>query len=301
MLHLHGDVKDSPYFTVDMGALSFDLVIDNNNNIVTPQRSELIKDGFEGSDALNLALENLKLVSNDSGWRELQPHIWVSDYRDDYDAARLVSLFPDCKLPFDGNPIVFMPSHSICLITDNPKADVLQAMIAYGEQEAQEHRPLSQTIWHYEKGGWQPLTLLQDHDAAQIAKTQHYKDVANGYGEQKSLLEAKFEKAEQDIFVASQLLCSNDDMGGIFSLSVMTFGVDSLLPQSDQVGCVDPELPKYDQYLGMMPWDDFLSLMMPEGLKLYGDLYPVRYDALSGLSAAQRDRIRQYFKEKPAQ
>jgi len=294
-LHLTPDISENQYFTVTNGDICFDLVIDRDNVISTPQRDNLLIADLDENAILSLALSNLKSTSQGNMWNAISKNVWMSIYQDDYDAARLISLFPDIDLPFEGAPIAYMPSHSVCLITNSLDKEIIEFMIQHGQEASQAHRPLSQAIWTYQNGGWYRLSVERDHAASNVINKNNYQDIASGYAEQASLLEQHYEETGIDIFVASQLLYVDENDGTVFSLAVMTFGVDTLLPKVDRVGCVDPRLPEDQQYLGMMPWNDFIQLAGSKGIKLYDKLVPVRYDALNGLSVSHRRKIRGYF------
>jgi len=284
------------YFSVALGELLFDLTVDYGNSISTPQKDKLIELTGSGETALGLALRNVQSISDDDPWDQIEPHIWKSKYEDDYDAARLVGLYPKYPLPDEvENFIAYMPSHNVCVITDSDDVTVLQRLLEIGGELAGEARQLSVGLWMYKNGGWYPLSLDVGHPAFNIANFQKLNDIATGYSEQQHHLETMFDKNGVDIFVASVQAFQEKDGGRVSSYSVLSFDVETLLPQTEKVAIVDPSQPEESQFLGMMSWDEFSGLIGADKLKEYKSLVPVRYDFTKTLTEADFQKIRQYF------
>lgn len=292
-LTLDGRGSDKDFFTIRVGSLLFDLTVDYGTTIQTPTKSTLTDVGGGDEAVLNLALQNLKNISDDSPWESLAPHIWASKYEDDYDAARLICLYPEYRLP-DGveSPVVYMPSHNVCLIADSDDPETLKLLVEKGDGLAGEARKLSSALWHNVGSGWEVLDLDKGHPSYELVRRRALMEVHSFYTEQKALLENIFEKESQDIFVASVLLYEEQEDESIFSCSVLSFGVDTLLPKTEKVGIVDPDKPEKTRFLGMLGWDEFVALIGPDKLTPYGSLDPVRYDFTGRLDENDFNKIR---------
>ena len=287
-------MEDKEFFTVGIGQLFFDLTVDYGSSLSTPPKSDLINAGGGSETVLDMALQNLKAISKGTHWEEVCPHIWYSTYEDDYDAARLVCLYPEYDLP-DGvnNPIAYMPSHSDCLITDKDDPETLALMVQKGDEWAANSRNLSKTLWQNKKSGWEPVKLSKSHPSFAFTENQKRMEDSTFYNEQKELLENKFLNENQDIFIASVLLYEDKDKGLTFSCSVLSFGIETLLPKTERVAFVDPERPDEEQFLGMLEWDEFVNLIGQEKLSPFKSLNPIRYDFRTNLDKTDFNNITQ--------
>jgi hypothetical protein len=156
--------SDIDFFTVEVGDLLFDLTVDYGNTISTPPKDTLSEVAGGDQNVLDLALQNLKKISDETPWEKTAPHVWASKYQDDYDAARLICLYPEFELP-DGveSPIVYMPSHNVCLIAERDDLETLKTLVETGDELAADARRLSTALWHNTGSGWEIFTLDKTH------------------------------------------------------------------------------------------------------------------------------------------
>ena len=282
-IYLRSAENDSQKFVSgSVGELKLELVIDQETTIRTPTSKMLTELGITDKDLFEIAYKNMIKISQNNGWTLIENNIWQSNYQDDYDGARLVSLYPETKLPFSGSPIAFMPSHSVCLITTEENTDALKTMIDIGNELAVDHRPLTHKLWTFKNGGWVPLTLTMENPAYALAARQNLIDSSRWYAEQKEILENNFERDQLDIFVASFQAIENEEKD-LFSYSVLSFGVNTLLPRTDKVFFVDDNQPKDTNVLGSLDWTDFLNVLGRDRFKIYENLSPIRYDFILSL------------------
>jgi hypothetical protein len=189
-----------------------------------------------------------------------------------------------------------MPSHSDCLITDKDDPETLALMVRKGDEWAANSRNLSKALWQNTKSGWEPVKLKESHPSYAFVEHQKRIEETSFYNEQKELLENKFSTENQDIFVASVLLYEDKNKGSTFSCSVLTFGVETLLPRTERVAFVDPDRPEKEQFLGMLLWDEFVDLIGHDKVTPYESLNPVRYDFRTNLDDVDFDKISQLLK-----
>jgi len=295
-LILSPKLQDEGFFSVNVGELFFDLTIDYGNSLSTPPKTDLVNAGGSDETVLDIALQNLQSISDDSPWEKIAPNIWASKYNDDYDAARLVCLYPRYVLP-EGveNPIAYMRSHNICLITDKDDPETLALMVQKGDELASNARKLSLAFWKNKDAGWHPLTVDTIHPSYDIIQNQSIMEISSFYGEQKEQLENIFLTESKDIFVGSVMMAKEKSNDAIFSYSVLTLGVDTLLPKSERVAFVDVDGPDKEQFLGMVSWDTFVKIIGIEKLVPYEALNPVRYDFVNRLGQDEFAKIRQHF------
>ncbi|MEX2495756.1 MAG: hypothetical protein WD448_06690 [Woeseia sp.] len=79
-----------------------------------------------------MAAAKIRRCTDEDQCEKIAESIWMSKYQDDYYFARLVAVEDFGRFPFDEPPIVFAPSHSICLLTNSSDADVVSKMTEIG-------------------------------------------------------------------------------------------------------------------------------------------------------------------------
>ncbi|MGB0906263.1 MAG: hypothetical protein ACPGVT_02125 [Maricaulaceae bacterium] len=287
--------KDYNPLAAEIGDLRLEYVRDMQDTVSLLSSDDFETHALSAADAAQITQDNMIDVTSNATW-QAQDGFWISPFNDDYDAARVISLHPRGKLPFEGDPIVFMPSHSICLVTDTFDADILAKMAATGQELSHEHRPLSSRFWTFGAGGWSPLTAKPDHPAYQIIYNQTVIENLSAYDEQKRCLDENYEKNGEDIFVASYSALQNDD-GDIIPYAVLSLGVDALLPKTDNVIFFDHEAPEDQQTSGLIRWEVFVKIIGEDKIIECKDLYPPRYDFINRLNDNDQDRIRKAVAE----
>lgn len=279
----------------EIGDLRLEFVLDREDTLSVPTADDFETQSISPSEATKITQENMARVTTDMMWQS-EDGFWISPFQDDYDGARVVSLHPKGKLPISGDPILFMPSHAVCLITDKVDAAVFLRMVEMGDRLAENHRPLSARFWTFGAGGWSPLRVATDHPAYQLIHHQSVLDNLSAYGEQKRCLDEKYEKDGIDIFVANYSALQNDK-GDVLSYAVLSLGVDTLLPKTDNVVIFDPDAPKKKQASEMIEWDQFISIIGTKNLVEAEGHYPMRYDFIGRLKDADFAHIRKVIAE----
>ena len=95
------------------------------------------------------------------------------------------------------------------------------------------------------------------------------------YRQQKELLDRANTRQGQDIFVATFTALERKADDEVTSSSVWSKDVPTLLPRTDKIGFVDPDLPKGEQVLGFASWER-VQAMVP-GLLVLQAMSPERY------------------------
>ena len=288
ILKAHGDVPEAVCF--GGGELLLELVSDGAESIATVSQDDLMTHGISAKDAYKTAVATLTRATDHDQWAVADRDIWVSRYEDDYDFARLIVAGEHIKLPFDEPPVLFSPSHSVCLVTNRPDADTLTRMVGIGEQLAESHRSFSQYLWvmtgNHRWDRWLPAP--QD-DGAKTADVQAARELLSQYTDQKDVLDGQLEAREEDSFVAS--LSVYDRPEGLRSFCTYTLNLPSYLPQADQVAIVDPDGSEETALLGTLPWDRFVSLL-GDSLKPMPEWLPARFDLTAPLRGSVENELR---------
>jgi hypothetical protein len=272
------------------GELQVEVVFDRDETVSIAQSDDLAKIGVSEDEAILMATAKIRRSIGDDQWEKFDESIWMSRYQDDYDFARLVAAEEFGRFPFDGPPIVFAPSHSICLATDSTDTEVLLKMIEIGNKSSAKHRPFSQLLWTLEDScdwnEWRPDESSKSWDVVQI---QTKREAVSKYKKMKDYLERSL---VGDVFIGTFNVIQDED--GLTCFSVYTLDQPSYLPRTDFVGIVDPGgLPERVTVIGRVDWDEFEKSLGIGTIEQVEDLNPPWYRIMQKLDAGQKERLRQ--------
>ena len=280
----------TPSVTVRRGDLLIEIVSDREESVSIASADDLAGIGVAEDEALRMAAAKLRRGTGDDQWEKVDESIWISRYQDDYDFARLVAAEDFGRFPFAEPPIVFAPSHSICLVTSSTAADVLTRMVEIGNEYSASHRPFSQLLWTPDDdAGWKEWKPDPESGASSVAGLQAIRETVGQYDESKDYLERSL--GGEDVFVATFQAIQNDD--GLTCYCVYTFDIPSYLPLADSVAIVDPELPEDQTVVGHVDWEEFAEIVGSESLDQIDEMTPPWYRLMQPLDERRKDRIRQ--------
>ncbi len=269
-----------------IGEALLELISDNEESISTVKNEDIEKAGITKEEGLRIAGAALVRATGLDQWEQVEPHIWMSTYQDDYDFARIVAADDNVRIPFDGNPIFFAPSHSICLVTDQGTDETLLRMIAIGEKFSENHRPFSQSFWQKSNDGlWKQWLPLEGEPGRQAASLQRVKEAFTQYDEQKEHLQAQ---VGEEVFV-SKFQATNSE-AGIMTFSVYTLNIPTYLPLTDEVSLYDHE---NEEILGNVGWSVFNACLGPDYISAVEDEIPARYKVMDPLLPEQVEYLRE--------
>jgi hypothetical protein len=227
-------------------------------------------------DAVQVALSNLAEISQEE-FHSPAPGVWVSPWRDNHDAARL--MLPDVirRHEVKGDYVAMVPNRDTLLLTGTADDDGLAVMAELSEEALNGPRPLLGLAVRQVDGRWQPYLPEPEHPLHHRFKALWLQSLAQDYAEQHELLARWFEKRNEDVFIAKFSVIQHKDTGQVQSYAVWSQGVDALLPRTDLVFFFRPD-PAKGQGEGDIlsgPWHRVRevvgSLMEP------ADTYPERY------------------------
>ncbi len=244
--------------------------------------AQLQSSGLEPEAALSMALDNLWPRSA-AAFDTLKPGLFLSQWRDGYDASRL--LFPDliAARPVKGDPVVMAPTQNSLLVAG---ADDHSALLALADAGAHTlsttDQPLSARPLCLRDGKWTDFAL----DAEELAP---FRDLMRGqwtreYAEQKQLLDQLHAQSGDDILVASYAPMQNRNTGKPFCMTFWVDGFVNLLPRADSV------VLKSATEVIVAPWRAATAVI---GHRLAPtDHYPLRYRAETFPDAAELEQLR---------
>ncbi len=273
---------------IDANELQLELVSDRPESLATVDQATLDKADITKEEAFEIARSALARATDLTQWLQVDDHIWRSSYGDDYDFARVVAAGDSLRLPSGSDAFFYAPSHSVVLMSDSQQQDVIQKMLDIGEHESQDHRPLSQNLWHFNSETQWTKWLPEPNGS--LAHLQAYRELINSYSEQKNLLDDLLKKNGEDSFVASYQVYEKD--GHYRSMCVYTLNVPSYLPRTEWVTIFDADLGDQGNIVGEMAWQDFVNAIGEEVMPEISNGRLERYKLLSTLSDEQEATLR---------
>jgi hypothetical protein len=290
ILQVNGHAFREPV-TFGDGELFLELISDKADTVSTVSKENLEKAFVSLEDAYRIAAARLVRATGETQWTPVQGTVWASSYEDDYDFARLVAAKTDARLPFESEPRVFAPSHTVCLITDTDDESVLREMIELGQQRSANHRPFSQLLWTRDPHGlWTQWKPVVEAKGWKVSELQRVKETLTHYAEQKSYLEQLLESRNEDGFVANYQAFERDM--GCRTLCTYTLNLPSYLPRTDVVAIVDPSAGESSSVLGQITWGEFEDVLGRETLVRMIDEVPARFRLTNKLTPAQQSALR---------
>ena len=208
-------------------------------------------------------------------------------YQDDYDFTRLIVAGDQVRLPFRDTPIVFSPSHSICLTTNSTRISVLTEMINIGYEKSASHRTFSQQLWTLtEYGEWITWSPDEEEESFSVVELQKARETVQCYEETKGIFEKILDK---DIFVGTFQTFEIEEK--LSSYCIYTIDLPSYLPKTDFVVIIDSELPEGESVLGKLKWNQFVESLGLGSLELIKEISPKWYRLIRPLSKEQKFNV----------
>lgn len=243
-------------------AACLELDFPSSTQLVT--RENLTQWGVSFEDAFAIALANLR---RNTEWNFSSPKtgVFVSTWRDVYDASRiLLPEFPE-RVSTAGDPVVLIPNRNTLLITGSEDAEGLEIIAQIARKKAEdEARFMSYYALVLRGGRWMDFLPREGTSEYAVYRQMHAQSLAKDYNEQKDLLDEQFERNGIVGFVASYNVYRSPE-GEIFSLAVWSKGVISYLPAADRIALFDPDTSQSTVYPFARVQEAAAHLMEPQG------------------------------------
>jgi len=234
-------------------------------------------DGWKVSfdEALQAAMDNLATISKHEFDSPL-PGVWVSPWRDNYDAGRLMLLDLIRRHQVKGDYVAMAPNRDTLILTGSQDEEGLTKATDLAEEALNNPRPLTGLALRLVGQEWQPFLPPADHPQHHRFKVLWLQSVGQHYKEQKELLEKSFETSGEDVFVASFMGMQSNETGQVQSYCVWSEGVDTLLPKTDVACFFRPGVAgKKGKTVAQVEWNRVCQVV--GHLMERTDLYPERY------------------------
>lgn len=225
-------------------------------------------------ETLDAACDNLRKISHGQ-WTNPCPGVWISPWRDNHDASRLVLTDLLRVHPVQGAYVAMVPNRDTLLVTGSEDEAGLAHMAVLAEKGLDHSRPITGLAFVLDNETWLSWLPASDHPLHDQFHLLQLQSFGRDYAAQKDLLDAFHEETGKKIWVASYSAVKHDETGRSHSYSVWSQGVDTLLPKADQVYFFVPQGKKEGSVVAKASWDRVQQLaghlMEPQGF------YPVRY------------------------
>lgn len=259
---------ETPYQVISKH-LAVGLCYDTPNSVMYLNQSHLNEWRISFDDLLNKAKDNLwKKTCNQ--FDSLMPGVYISKYQDIYDASRLLFWERINYLDVQGKPVAAVPDRNTLIVTGSDDENGLLYMSSICEKALEKTRLICTIPIVLENGAWAGLHLDETHPAYQKFRNCEVKETMIDYHEQKEILESKYQKANEEIYVAS-FIATQSKKGEITSYCAWVKEIPSVIPKTDIILFME----NGKEILGKARWDDACSA--------FGDLmkleieYPPRY------------------------
>jgi hypothetical protein len=259
--------------------LSLSLVYDLPQAMRSIIQDDLDKWEVSFYEAVESARHNLEQMGNVS-FATLQNEggegVYISATGDNYDASRLVMLDLIRKMPVRGDYIAMVPNRDTLVVTGSEDLAGLEIMGKLAEDSFQKPRPISTTALRLVDDEWE--SWLPDSNSPLFEKFHELKLRTLGmeYNDQKELLDQIHAHTGENVFVATFSAVKQEETGRVSSYSVWSEGVDTLLPETDDILLLRPD--PATNHINIVAANSF-----PRIREIAGDLlqttgtYPERY------------------------
>jgi uncharacterized protein YtpQ (UPF0354 family) len=282
--------KEDPGFDVVVKDLVAGLVTglayDTERNITSIDREHFDQWGVSLEEAFKAAKENL-WERTDPGRFAGQNGVYWGEWHDSYDSSRVLLTEVIYRLSVDGDPVAFVPNRDQLWVTGTNNQAGLAALLKAGaESHFKQGHALSPDLYVLLDGTWK-LYVPEDQSLRNLLLPMKRQRDAIDYSQQQGLLNDIHNLEEIDIFVASYKIFERED-GSAYSTSIWSNGIDSLLPQAENIAFL-VDLEGKDNFL--VPWEAAMSVI-GSLLEQEPGLMPVRYRVREFPDAEQLVRLR---------
>lgn len=260
------------------------LAVDHPDHTATLTRGPEEGWNVDFDQALAIARANLR-QSPDEPFVEVVPGVYQAAWGDAYDSSR--ALLPDLlhRVPVAGLPVFMLATRDVLLVTGEGDLQGQAQMLDLAANAFADGRVISWEVLRYDDGQLH-AHVLADAGLRERQRQLRLELDADAYALQKQLLERVHQKHEEDVFVASFMVHSEDRV----SLCAWTDGVASSLPRTDRLVLVMPVDDGEAETL-MVDWEQaqlVLGHLLREDTR---HIHPPRYLTLGFPDAETRARL----------
>jgi hypothetical protein len=247
------------------------LVYDLPKSMMTVSAELLEQWGVTLYEALEVAKDNLR--ENTRQFAKIGNLIALTT-GDSYDASRLILTDFIRHLEVKGEPIAAVPNREAMYVCGSEDEDSLRLLAELVKKDIHHERYISGMLFRLVDNDWEVWLPPEGHPLFDAFRELYVQSLGQEYGDQKNLLDQRHELEKTDIFVASFSAMRNKTTGRIRTYCVWSEGVDSLLPETDEIFFYRPNKPENEKRAAA-DWDAVRRLA--GSLFEEVDVYPTRW------------------------
>jgi hypothetical protein len=263
---------DMPQYEVGAHLLA-SIVYDLPRSVRSISTEELETWGTSYYEALEIATQNLTEAG--FAYAKVGEGLYVSATGDSYDASRILLTEFIRSLEVQGEIIAMVPNRDMLLVAGADDDQALEGMVTLAEQAVEGPRPLASTPLRLVGDDWVDWMPSRGHQLFDRFRILELKYLYQEYSQQKEMLDKLYEQQGIDRFVATFSAATDDDTDSLFSYSVWSEGVETLLPQTEKVMFFRPGVGEENKLVASVPWrrvEKILGHLLSDV-----DLYPKRF------------------------
>lgn len=254
--------------------LAIELVIDKEATIQSLPGVLLKEMGVSVEQAKAKAITNLVNMSQDL-FEQYKPGIWVSPWKDNYDACRILLTDTINSLAVKGEAVIFIPNRDDLIIVGSDDTDGLRIVLELLNSRSDSGRILSLLPYRLKEDKIDYFMPSQEHPLFHEFSVLRAQTLIDEYAEQKTWMEKWFEKSQKDAFIATYTAIQKEDSGDVLSWATWSDGIPTYLPEVDMLALGRGETEKDYEILGFITWKEFQEKLADRIEET--DYFPKRY------------------------
>ena len=277
-------------FSVIADGLAVSVACDGPDHLMHLADTTLAQWGVSFDQAYESAVMNLRIVCESRPFMPIIPGLYVSEWYDGCDSARLVLSDVIRSLPVKGAHVAMAPLRDLLIVTGSEDFDGLGRMLMMAQEVKDDgycvsHIPLALT-----GAGWITWRPAQDHPFHRGFHDLYVETMAQEYAAQATRLQAEVMK--DGVIVPKYFVLRRND-GGLCSLCVWLEEAENLLPKTDLVYFQggDGESPMPERSFMAVPWDQVMTITGITAVD--AGYYPPRFRVKARLSDEQLMQLQQ--------
>lgn len=254
-----GLVRDHRPFRLLTKEIGIGLMLDDAEVMRGVDHAQLAAWGVGEDEALRLAFDNLR-ARTEPQFAQQQPGVWVSGWRDGYDATRILQPDVLAALPVRGRPVITIPHPYLLAVTGDMDPAGLAALARLASSAFEHAQPIAVAPLVRNGDAWEELPLDDSHPAAAAWAYLRLKMTVQQYDRQQELLAAIAIHEDDETFIAPCIGTKDREGGVLFSHCPWSEGMKQSLPRTDRVGFVIKTV-EGPRFLGFVEFVDVLRVM----------------------------------------
>jgi hypothetical protein len=263
---------DMPQYEVGSHLLA-SIVYDLPRSVRSISSDELETWGTSYYEALEIATQNL--IESKFEYTKVGDGLYISTTGDSYDASRVLLTDFIRSLEVEGEVIAMVPNRDMLLVAGADDDQALEGMVTLAEQAVEGPRPLASTALRLVGDDWVDWMPSRGHQLFDRFRILELKYLYQEYAQQKEMLDKLYETQGIERFVATFSAATDTDGDNLFSYSVWSAGVESLLPHAERVMFYRPSETGDKEIVASVPWHKVEKVV--GHLMSDVDLYPRRF------------------------